>query len=185
MLSVLLGKERYHLGFLGPSLALNWEGAAHDLPITPPGTQHPAIRTWQRDEAPSLQLVMPFSSSSIKPPSSLECLSSLTLLHEWNPYRPEFPTIPPPSGDSTLHVTQLRKLFSATSNFSKVGQLLSSCSGCWVLFYDYCGFFTATGTGHAFFLSATLFPSSEFLTSRENQNRVKTSKAPGFRYLCT
>lgn len=35
MLSALLGKERLHLGFSGPGLALNWEDAAHDLPITP------------------------------------------------------------------------------------------------------------------------------------------------------
>lgn len=35
MLSALLGKERLHLGFSGPGLALNWEDATHDLPITP------------------------------------------------------------------------------------------------------------------------------------------------------
>lgn len=55
----------------------NWEDAAHDLPNTPPGTQHPAIRTWWRDEVPSLQLVMSFSSCSIKT-LSLECLYLLT-----------------------------------------------------------------------------------------------------------
>lgn len=46
MLSAFLGKERLHLGFLGPGLALNWEDAAHDIPVTSPGTQHPAIGTW-------------------------------------------------------------------------------------------------------------------------------------------
>lgn len=45
MLSALLGKESLHLESLGPGLALNWEVAAHELPITPPGTQHPEIRT--------------------------------------------------------------------------------------------------------------------------------------------
>ena len=94
--------ERIHLGFAGPDLALNWEEAAHHLPITPPGarTASSCKNQGRRWGSCPLSLSGPSPAPPQIHPVEGACTSLSPIATEWNPNRPEFPTAPlPPSGD--------------------------------------------------------------------------------------